>query len=208
MSVIQPICSKCSKTESIYWNRGEDGTATCIDCFDGLNAGHGFKELEQEKNKHEENGPKIATRRSTRASGNTKARCSYVVPKKGKGRRAIFKKNGQLFQIGDIVSVCDVDDKIYYCQLRGFLTDQYCEKSAVITWLIPSDRSPPPEEGFDAATYMIGVEEDIPRKMDCFEFIMHAPSDYYMSKTTPYPPVNYESCLPRTHTILTNNSFD
>ena len=41
--------------------------------------------------------------------------------------------------LGDIVSVEDVDDgSVYYAQLRGFLTDQYCEKSGVITWLLPT----------------------------------------------------------------------
>ena len=40
----------------------------------------------------------------------------------------------------------DVDGGTFYAQLRGFLTDQYCEKSAVITWLLPTTNSPPPEE--------------------------------------------------------------
>ena len=53
---------------------------------------------------------------------------------------------GQYFQKGDIVSVTDVGGGIFYAQLRGFLTDQYCEKSAVITWLLPTTNSPPPDE--------------------------------------------------------------
>ena len=77
---------------------------------------------------------------------------------KGKSRRAIFKKSatrapsavakavtservyyrGQYFTKGDIVSVEDMDGSVYYAQLRGFLTDQYCEKSGVITWLLPT----------------------------------------------------------------------
>ena len=41
--------------------------------------------------------------------------------------------------LGDIVSVEDIDDgSVYYAQLRGFLTDKYCEKSGVITWLLPT----------------------------------------------------------------------
>jgi hypothetical protein len=36
---------------------------------------------------------------------------------------------GQTFHAGDIVSVTDQEDgDTYYCQLRGFLTDQYAEK--------------------------------------------------------------------------------
>ena len=53
---------------------------------------------------------------------------------------------GQYFQKGDIVSMTDVDGGTFYAQLRGFLTDQYCEKSAVLTWLLPTTNSPPPDE--------------------------------------------------------------
>ena len=48
--------------------------------------------------------------------------------------------------------------------------------------------SPPPDEGFSPETYIIGPEEDLPRKLECMEFVMHAPSDYYKLKNTPYPP--------------------
>ena len=59
--------------------------------------------------------------------------------------------------MGDIVSVTDSESGgIFYAQFRGFLTDQYCEKSAVITWLLPTEKSPRPELGFDPATYIIG----------------------------------------------------
>ena len=100
----------------------------------------------------------------------------------------------------------DEDGGIYYAQIKGLMTDQYCEKSAVVTWLLPTQESPPPEEAFDPATYIIGgriifvidsvnglivgPEEDIPRKLECMEFVMHAPSDYYKSRTTPYPMVH------------------
>lgn len=50
----------------------------------------------------------------------------------------------------------DDNDDVYYAQLRGFLTDQYCEKSAIVTWLLPTKDSPPPNETFDPATYIIG----------------------------------------------------
>ena len=53
---------------------------------------------------------------------------------------------GQYFCKGDIVSVVDVEGGVYYAQLKGFLTDQYCEKSGVITWLLPTTESPPPEQ--------------------------------------------------------------
>lgn len=50
----------------------------------------------------------------------------------------------------------DDEDDIYYAQITGLLTDQYCEKSAVVTWLLPTQESPPPNDGFDSATYIIG----------------------------------------------------
>lgn len=49
----------------------------------------------------------------------------------------VFYK-GTYFQVGDIVSVQDIDGGIYYAQIRGLLIDQYCEKSAAITWLLPT----------------------------------------------------------------------
>ena len=132
---------------------------------------------------------------------------------KGKSRRAIFKKSatrapsavakavtservyyrGLYWTKGDIVSVEDMDGSVYYAQLRGFLTDQYCEKSGVITWLLPTTNSPKAEEGFDASTYVIGPEEDLPRKLEYFTFVMHAPDDYFYYKRAPYPTVTIQS---------------
>lgn len=60
------------------------------------------------------------------------------------------------YQTGDIVSLVDVKDNTYYGQIRGMLVDTYCEKSAYLTWLIPTQSSPPPNEKFDPSTYLIG----------------------------------------------------
>jgi len=56
------------------------------------------------------------------------------------------------------VAVTDVDDgEKYYAQLRGFLEDQYYQKSAVITWLIPSPHSyTGAQNGFDPSLYIAG----------------------------------------------------
>ena len=62
---------------------------------------------------------------------------------------------GTYYQVGDIVSVMDEEGDIYYAQLRGLLQDQYCEKSAVITWLLPTKQSP--KDHFDPATYILGM---------------------------------------------------
>lgn len=67
------------------------------------------------------------------------------------------------------------------------MVDSYCEKSAYLTWLIPTKSSPPPNECFEPSTYIIGPEEDLARKISCLEFVMNAPSNYYFNKNTPYP---------------------
>lgn len=54
-----------------------------------------------------------------------------------------------------MVSVLDEDGDVYYAQLRGFLQDQYMNKSAVITWLLPTTDSP--AEGFDPGTFILGT---------------------------------------------------
>ncbi|XP_028163932.1 GATA zinc finger domain-containing protein 1 [Ostrinia nubilalis] len=151
--------------------------------------------------------------RSTRYKPKTPAPAPAKPPApRGRGRRSIFKRQpvkaptatatvvtsdsvfyqGSYMQVGDIVSVTDLEGDIYYAQIRGFMTDQYCEKSAVLTWLLPTKASPPPEKGFDPATYIIGPEEELARKLDSMEFVMHAPSDYYKASNSPYPLIDSE----------------
>lgn len=50
----------------------------------------------------------------------------------------------------------DEEAGIYYAQIRSLFSDQYCDKSAVITWLLPTEESPPPHKMFDPATYILG----------------------------------------------------
>uniref|UniRef100_A0A1A9VTL3 GATA zinc finger domain-containing protein 1 n=1 Tax=Glossina austeni TaxID=7395 RepID=A0A1A9VTL3_GLOAU len=126
---------------------------------------------------------------------------------KGRNRRSLFKRTpfktplaqatthsvesvfhkGSYLQIGDIVSLVDGENNVYYAQIRGLLVDSYSEKSAFLTWLIPTQESPDPRDGFDAATYLIGPDEELSRKLSCLEFVMHAPSNYYLDRTTPFP---------------------
>lgn len=90
--------------------------------------------------------------------------------------------------LSHVVSVIDEQDgKPYYAQIRGFIQDQYCEKSAALTWLIPTLSSP--RDQFDPASYIIGPEEDLPRKMEYLEFVCHAPSEYFKSRSSPFPTV-------------------
>lgn len=67
----------------------------------------------------------------------------------------ILLGQGVYYQIGDVIKVIDEDDgKPYYAQIRGFVQDQYCEKSAALTWLIPTQASP--QDRFDPSTYIVG----------------------------------------------------
>ncbi|XP_053594117.1 GATA zinc finger domain-containing protein 1 isoform X2 [Microplitis demolitor] len=214
--VTKPVCIKCGATETPLWHSTELGSL-CNKCLeDERNASNLSKKNDDED---QASKPSRKSTRITRWCKPTKTNepslpsTLRTVPK-GKGRRHIFKKpptkapssvatpvtsnfvfyKGSYFQVGDVVSVQDIDDGgIYYAQIRGFITDQYCEKSAAITWLLPTVTSPPPEEGFSPETYIIGPEEDLPRRLECMEFIMHAPSDYYRLKNTPYPPPLIES---------------
>lgn len=62
---------------------------------------------------------------------------------------------GVYYQVGDVIKVIDEEDgKSYYAQIRGFVQDQYCEKSAALTWLIPTRASP--NDQFDPGTYIVG----------------------------------------------------
>ena len=127
-------------------------------------------------------------------------------------------QQGVYYQTGDVIKVTDEEDgKPYYAQIRGFIQDQYCEKSAALTWLIPTQASP--KDQFDPGTYIVGEqcemrtdlwylyacsltyfgnwllicvpgpEEDLPRKMEYLEFVCHAPSEYFKSWSSPFPTI-------------------
>ncbi|KAF8787914.1 GATA zinc finger domain-containing protein 1-like [Argiope bruennichi] len=198
---LKPKCSMCKTITSTMWRKTDDDEVVCNSCS--------VRTLAMSSNKTNGNGCPFTLRKSTRAKS-SKFKQQILTKSnnpKGKSRRSIFKKvcnkaptsvatpvtsqtvfyKGTYFQVGDIVSVVDVKGGVYYAQLRGLLQDQYCEKSAVITWLLPTQSSP--KGRFDPATYIIGPEEDIPRKLECFEFVCHAPSEYYYAKDSPYPVV-------------------
>ena len=44
---------------------------------------------------------------------------------------------------------------MFYAQIQALLQDQYCEKSAVITWLLPTTASDP--DNYEPATNILGV---------------------------------------------------
>ncbi|GFY46764.1 GATA zinc finger domain-containing protein 1 [Trichonephila inaurata madagascariensis] len=165
---LKPKCNMCKTTTSTMWRKTDEDEVICNSCS--------VRSCSVGSSKNNGNSCPFTLRKSTRAKS---SKCKQqVVSKsnnpKGKGRRSVFKKicskaptsvatpvtsqtmfyKGTYFQVGDIVSVLDVKGGIYYAQLRGLLQDQYCEKSAVITWLLPTHLSP--KGRFDPATYIIG----------------------------------------------------
>ncbi len=59
-----------------------------------------------------------------------------------------------LYKEGDIVSVVDINGEKYFAQLRGFLQDIHLNKSAAITWLLPTVANP---TKFDPAVFLPGI---------------------------------------------------
>lgn len=213
-----PKCLQCDKTESMLWRNIDNGLLchecyeqnnTKIELEPESDNGSTIINGHYQQNGEKDNSKTRKSTRTTRFKPKTTTCTATKASSKGRGRRYIFKKqtpfkspivpvstrtvesvfyNGSYMQIGDIVSLMDDKDNLYYAQVRALLIDIYCEKSAFLTWLIPTQSSPPPNERFDPSTYLIGPEEDSPRSLSCLEFVMHAPSNYYHDKTTPFPP--------------------
>jgi len=135
---------------------------------------------------------KLPLRKSTRMARNYKTRSNpYALPKptvgRGRGRRGaprrapmrapaesrVWHKTNRAYMpegflsIGDVVSLCGGDNKVYYAQLRGFLCDLFGEKMGVITWLLPTaDRK---GGGFNPVEFYVGPDEDTPRRLETME---------------------------------------
>ncbi|KAI5939457.1 GATA zinc finger domain-containing protein 1 [Manis javanica] len=99
-------------------------------------------------------------RRSARLR-NTKYKSAPAAEKKvstkGKGRRHIFKLKNPI-KAPESVSTIITAESIFY---KGV----YYQIGDVVS--------------FDPASYIIGPEEDLPRKMEYLEFVCHAPSEYF-----------------------------
>ncbi|XP_001238012.2 GATA zinc finger domain-containing protein 1 [Anopheles gambiae] len=139
---------------------------------------------------------RVPARRGTKKNGRTtKSRRALTkkqptkAPRETASTRTVTKvlQDNVWYQVGDIVSMLDTKDNTYYAQIRGLIVDAYNEKSAVLTWLLPSTVSPPPNEGFDPATYMAGPDEEAPRRLTYMHFVMNAPVNYFLDRNEPYP---------------------
>lgn len=152
----------------------------------------------------DDTGKQVVVKRKSTRSTRWKGGRHRAFGQKGRSRRLIFKKHvfksptscavpvtsdfvfdrGLYYQIGDIVSVIDAEDgNRYYAQIRGFLTDEYCEKFVALNWLLPT-REAPADGSFHAAFFVPGPEEDIPRPLQAMQFEQHAPPDYFAGYST------------------------
>jgi hypothetical protein len=86
---------------------------------------------------------------------------------------------GLYLQIDDIVSLFDGQD-VYYAQIRGFLTDQYASKSAILTWLLPTNLAQ--SNVFDENAFVLGPDEEFPRSLDCMKFVCRPKQSYFKHK--------------------------
>jgi hypothetical protein len=73
----------------------------------------------------------------------------------------VFYK-GVYYKVGDIVVLFDeIDKKPYYAQICSLLNDEYAQKYAIITWLLPLSVSDSNE--FDEKSFVLGPTEEYPR---------------------------------------------
>ncbi|XP_041104810.1 GATA zinc finger domain-containing protein 1-like isoform X1 [Polyodon spathula] len=214
---LKPCCSVCKTNSSSMWKKGMQGEILCNNCTGksancNSSAATGTPASIAQQNTGGGKQSKQESHRRSARLRNTKYKApasEKKVSTKGKGRRHVFKlKNpikapepvstiitsesvfykGVYYQVGDVIKVTDEEDrKPYYAQIRGFVQDQYCEKSAALTWLIPTQASL--RDQFDPATYIVGPEEDLPRKMEYLDFVCHAPSEYFKSRSCPFPTI-------------------
>lgn len=195
------VCVKCDRQESQMWHPVEEGVQ-CNECLEIEQLALKVVEEEEQKPSISVEKPKNSAKKNTRSTRSYKTRQNpNALPKqvtpKGKGRRQIFKKTppvkltasqatyttvtsvlhkGMFYRVGDIVSLQDVDGGIYYAQISGLMIDDYCEKNASLTWLIPTTSAGPK---FHPMDYVLGYDEDLPRSLDCLEFVMHSPWEYF-----------------------------
>lgn len=201
-------CADCLVNTCLMWRRTKRGLIVCNTCH--------LKRLKSSGNgvgiSKQKDGKRDFVRQSSR-----KSKPSSKISKSGNGkywdkstkssfrnRKSMMKRKptksltvsgavvtsksiyhqGLLYKEGDIVSVVDINGEKYFAQLRGFLQDIHLNKSAAITWLLPTVANP---TKFDPAVFLPGPDEDIPRPMECFEFVSRAPTNLFKLRTS-YPP--------------------
>ena len=61
-----------------------------------------------------------------------------------------------MYEVCDVVSLLDPSGGIYYALIHGFLMDQYADKYAVLTWLLPKTPNP---THFDPDNFILGERD-------------------------------------------------
>ncbi|KAK2558663.1 GATA zinc finger domain-containing protein 1 [Acropora cervicornis] len=192
-----PQCSACKIATSLMWRKGSNGDVLCNSChLKRVNTSIRIQRQSSKESKKLVARIKASTRKGYNGKSGERSRGRRALQKiKRKpykspegfativaADRMYFK--GILYQAGDIVSIEDIDGDLYYAQLRGFMQDQYAQKTAVITWLIPVVPRP---SHFDPVLFLPGPEEDTPRPMECMEFVCRAPTELFKAKRE-HPP--------------------
>ncbi|XP_002162602.2 GATA zinc finger domain-containing protein 1 [Hydra vulgaris] len=198
-------CADCGVNHCTMWRRLNEDNLVCNFChlkrMKCSNSVHGKNSINKGK---ELPAVRISSRKNKAKKKFGNGFVSLLKNGTSKNRRSLFKQkpsksvdfcgsiitsnaiyhDGLLYHVGDIVSTYDLEGGIFFAQLRGFLQDSYCEKYCVITWLIPKVSQP---KVFDPMLFLPGLDEDVPRPMDCFNFVCHAPSDLYKCRIL-HPP--------------------
>lgn len=204
------ICSVCKVTECVMW-RKINNDIICNKCHikhvQQVTQNAAKNMAAQIKAKEVQAAPRVSKRRNKTnkkfvngfynerivKNGNSKNRRTLLKKKPVKSPTEVAKiiasnatySNGILYQVGDIVCTCDVEGGTFYAQIRGFLQNEYCEKSVVVTWLIPKVANP---RQFDPLLFVPALDEDHPRPMECFDFVCRASTNLFKSRVlhTPY----------------------
>lgn len=202
-----PQCADCFTDSCPMWRKTIRGLTVCNVChLKRVTVSESSSAKQKEKSKDIVRQSGRRSKPSCKAAGLGRGKYSDKLTKGSslKSRKSLLKKKplksptvtgavvtsssihhqGLLYKSGDIVSVTDISGQRYYAQLRGFMQDLFLRKSAVITWLLPTVPNP---RKFDPSVFLPGPDEDMPRPMECFEFISRAPSNLFKLKTS-YPP--------------------
>ncbi|KAK6112220.1 hypothetical protein QQG55_46840 [Brugia pahangi] len=88
---------------------------------------------------------------------------------------ALWDKCERLFRIGDIVSIIDKDDGLcYFAQIRALLCNQFGERFAALTWLVPTE-SADEAHHFDAEHFVHALSDSVMYPLEVCTFVQHAP---------------------------------
>ncbi|KAK5883639.1 hypothetical protein CesoFtcFv8_019943 [Champsocephalus esox] len=176
---LKPCCAVCKTNSSSMWKKGNQGEILCNNCT-GKSSSGGATGPSMSSNTLPSNGggkqskQEIHRRSARLRSTKYKAPASEKkVSTKGKGRRHIFKLKNPI-KAPESVATIITSESVFY---KGV----YYQTGDVIK----ASR----KDQFEPGTYIVGPEEDLPRKMEYLDFVCHAPSEYFKSRSSPFPTI-------------------